>query len=334
MATTQVKRDAHEIMKIKVFFDDRYIPLFKNMLYSAVLYKKPGTNIQLDIGIWRSSEENAIRGVLSREGQIEVASFCQKIGIDHEFTDLAPVADKYDFIRLELLAGISHIPPASILARLFFVLEATEDFLYLDVDLILQLGWDELLETSPQSSDTCLMAAPDRAEELWKQRNDPNHSQYWILNGADHRRYFNAGVFRFVYKGWVSKNRSALLIDCLKKIQNRELSVNHGDQDILNYVANGYLEILETTFNSQIFADLKFKYQPNKYSYPDQKYSPKILHFITFEKPAFFDLEKKRMYLQISDNNSRGGYAERTENFFYMYFFIENQRILWELNCE
>jgi lipopolysaccharide biosynthesis glycosyltransferase len=98
------------------------------------------------------------------------------------------------------------------------------------------------------------MAAPDRAEDLWKQRNDPNHSHYWILNGADHRRYFNAGVFRFVYKGWVTNNRSAMLLDCLKKIQNHELSVNHGDQDILNYVVNGYLEILETTFNSQIFA--------------------------------------------------------------------------------
>ena len=39
---------------IKLYFDDNYIPLFKNMLYSAMLYKKESTVFYLVIGISES----------------------------------------------------------------------------------------------------------------------------------------------------------------------------------------------------------------------------------------------------------------------------------------
>lgn len=321
-------------MRIKLFFDDKYIPLFKNMLYSAVLYKKPTTQIELELGFWTTSEGNHFSGSLSREGQLEVLNFCKKLGVLFEFKNLDEVACKYESISATQLVGISHIPPASILARLFFILSAKEDFLYLDVDTIMQPGWDDILKLEPKQTSTALMVVRDRAVELWQGRTDVNSPYYWILGNNDFRQYFNAGVFKFIYKGWMANSLSDLLLETIKRIQSGEVKVNYGDQDILNHVAQKNLEMIDPRFNSQIFADKGYTELTHLYYIPHPDHAPLILHYSIVLKPNFFSLEEKRMYLQIADNNSRGGYGTRVENYFYSYFFIENQRIVWELNCE
>jgi lipopolysaccharide biosynthesis glycosyltransferase len=324
-----------EMPTIKLYFDDNYIPLFKNMLYSAMLYKEPNTNFDLVIGVEYNRQnsddpENQIGG-LTPKGQDAVLKFCQQIGVLVVFEEVLSSEEIFsdtDFQRN--FSTMQHIPYHSIVARLKMALESRQDFYYFDVDLIMQPGWDSIFTIEPQDSGTVLMAARDSHRKNFNKRADLEHPQHWVMSDKSNKdNYFNSGVIKFLYKPWNEHKISEKLISLLNKIKRGELNSEFGDQDVLNHVTKNNCELLDQTFN--VLVHMRGGDPINHYYSLEKKYHPKILHYVGGEKPHTIGQSRKDEYIHLIDSNCDNGFLDHTQNYYYTYFFIQNQRKLFEM---
>ena len=325
------------VTTIKLYFDDNYIPLFKNMLYSAMLYKQPNTNFDLVIGVEykiQNSEnpETQISG-LTPKGQDAVQKFCKQIGVLFVFEEVLSneeIFSNTDFQRN--FSTMQHIPYDSLVARLKMLLAARQDFYYFDVDLIMQPGWDSIFTIEPQDSDTVLMAARNSFRKNLNARADFEHPQHWVMSDKSNKdNYFNAGVIKFLYEPWSEHKMSENLLSLLDKIKTGELSSKYADQDILNHVTQNNFELLDQTFNVLVHP---WGGDPiNNYSSLEKKYHPKILHFIGGWNAHTMEQSQKDQIIHLTDYNCDNGFLDHAQNYFYTNFFIQNQRKIFEANA-
>jgi len=327
---------------VKLYFDDNYIPLFKNMLYSAMLYKEQATNFDLVIGVENKRQnpddsETQIGG-LTQNGKDVVLKFCRLIGVSVTFEEILSSEEVFaseDFQRnLSTCETIQHIPYFSFIARLIMFINATEDFVYLDVDLIMQPGWDSIFSIKPQNPNTAVMAANDCYQSsLELLRSNTEHPQHWVVSEKSNQDlYFNSGVMKFIYKAWNENKNSDKLISLLKKIERGEVATEFGDQDVLNHVTQNDFELLDQTFNVLVHP---WAGGPiNNYYSLDKKNHPKILHYVGGVKPHTVGQSEKDELIHTADFNCENGYLDHTHNYFYTAFFIQNQRKLFEMNTK
>jgi len=322
---------------IKLCFDDNYIPLFKNMLYSAMLYKEQDTNFDLVIGVANKRQnpddsETQVDG-LTPNGQDAVLKFCRLIGVSVTFEEILSSEEVFtsaDFKRN--FATMKHIPYFSFIARLIMFINATEDFVYLDVDLIMQPGWDSIFTIEPQNSSTAIMAANDcNRSSLELLRSATEHPQHWVMSDTTNH-YMNSGVMKFNYKAWNEYTISNKLISLLKKIERGEVTTQFSDQDVLNHVTQNNFELLDQTFNVLV-APWGGSSINNYYSL-EKKNHPKILHYVGGVKPHAIGQSEKDEMIKIADFNCDKGFLDHAQNYFYIAFFIQNQRKLFEMNTK
>jgi lipopolysaccharide biosynthesis glycosyltransferase len=322
---------------IKLYFDDNYIPLFKNMLYSATLYKQPNTNFDLVIGVEYKGQnsddpENQIGG-LTPKGQDAVLKFCKQIGVLVVFEEVLSneeIFSNTDFQRN--FSTMQHIPYDSLVARLKMLLAARQDFYYFDVDLIMQPGWDSIFTIKPQDSDTVLMAAQNSFRKNLDKRADFEHPQHWVMSDKSNKdNYFNAGVIKFLYEPWNEHKMSKNLLSLLNKIKRGELSSQYADQDVLNHVTKNNCELLDQTFNVMVHPGGG---DPINYYYSlKEKYHPKILHFVGGWKSHTMEQSQKDEIIHVIDYNCDNGFLDHAQNYFYVNFFVQNQRKIFEVNA-
>jgi lipopolysaccharide biosynthesis glycosyltransferase len=201
------------------------------------------------------------------------------------------------------------------------MINANSDFLYLDVDLLLQNGWDDLVHLSPDPG-----VAVMGVEDAWLKHLGTTHeSMYGNF-------YFNTGVLLYFSKAWVDNNLSDHLLAMISRIDNSELHIRDSlfDQDILNIVCANNKMPLDRTYNSFI---IPYANAPvANYHKLGREFQPKIIHYISHVKP-FKDLgDLKFEILKMGDSNANLGYIDSTHHFYYLYYFVQNQRLLWELN--
>jgi len=305
------------------------------MIYSALLYKSAATDFDLVICLPQSTSD-LDRGPflegegLSSEGKTLVAEFCNVIGLNFSFEELR--TEESIFYSEEFkknFAVLNHVPYSSLIARLIMFINAKKDFIYLDVDLIMQPGWDEIFTEYPKEKNTVLMAAKNHYRDNLKERANPEHPQYWIMeNSTNTDDYFNSGVMKYFYENWKSQNFTTKLLQLLKRIENGELKVWLSDQDVLNSISRDHVEILNQNYNVMVHSmagDIT-----NEYFSIDKHRQPRILHFVGGTKPNAFDEEFKNRVIRMIDWNSSNKFHDHAQNFFYIYFFMHNQRLLWE----
>jgi len=305
------------------------------MLYSAMLYKKESTNFNLVIGISESKSSNpnspfSSNEGLTAEGRSQVSKFCEAIGANLTFEKIEtsePIFHSNDFRRN--FAVMHHIPYASLVARLIMMMNASEEFLYLDVDLIMQPGWDELLTIEPVEKKTALMGVKNSMRINLDQRANPDHPQFWVMSDETNTDdYFNTGVMKFFPKAWKSEELSNKLILLLGRIESGELKVRFSDQDVLNPTVRNNFELLDKNFNVMVHTlsgDIV-----NTFALLNKSHHPKILHYTGNIKPNEFDEAYKDRVVHLIDHNCSHGFHDHAQNYFYIYFFIHNQRLLWE----
>jgi lipopolysaccharide biosynthesis glycosyltransferase len=299
-------------MKIKVYFDDNYLEAFKNMIFSAVANKKSETKIILEVGLWGPEGSN-----LSANSRSSILDFCSKLEINVDFLTLTHFLEPSKVQLHE-----QRIPRDSQLARLSMLVQANSDFLFLDVDLLLQPGWDDLLNLSSPDPDVALVGVEDAWLKHHGMTQDEKYGSF----------YFNAGVFVCFYDVWKDHNFSELLISTISKVEKSEIEIRQSmyDQDILNILCAKNKGTIDKTFNCQI--NPAPNGPSNQYFRLSKIHHPRIIHFIGGLKP-FNDLGKIKFdILNIAESNASAGYIDSTQNYFYLYYFVQNQRKIWEKN--
>ena len=299
-------------MIIKVYFDDNYLEAFKNMIYSAVVSKKHQTELVLEVGLWGEKGSN-----LSFESRRSILDFCRRLGVEVDFLTLRHFSD-----RLQSESYGERIPVDSLFARLSMLIESESDFLYLDVDLLLQPGWDDLLTLSSTDPNIALMGVQD----LWLRHHGVTQDEKF----GDF--YLNSGVFVCFHDRWKFYDLSQVLLETVSQVDKSEIHIHHSlyDQDILNIVSAKNKGAVDKTFNCQINPAPNGPI--NEYYRLSTDYHPKIIHFIGGVKP-FNDLGKiKHDILNMADSNATLGYIDSVLHYYYLYYFFQNQRKIWEKN--
>jgi lipopolysaccharide biosynthesis glycosyltransferase len=291
------------------------------MIYSATLYKKETTLISLGVGLWSKQGTN-----LSPVSRNRIEKICKALEISLSFITLKEFTETHfdTFGRI--------IPLDANLARLDYCINSNEDFLHFDVDLILQPGWDELLSLPKVQDGAAISAVPDL--DSWGNislRRDINHPQHWVCGSDESNFYFNAGVFIFHYQGWNAQNLNDVLMQTLSEIDSRKMHTHFGDQDILNFVTNGFKNRLPSRYNLLV-NEVVGQPSINNYFIPKNELQPRILHFAGPSKPWKHDLEHISNILRVNDYNSSRGYVDTLMNYFMPYYFIQNQRKIWAHN--
>jgi lipopolysaccharide biosynthesis glycosyltransferase len=142
-------------------------------------------------------------------------------------------------------------------------------FLFLDIDVLLARGWEDIFAITPSDKKSLFAAATD---QLVKNHGDYDKNQALISQSG---RYFNAGVMLF-FKPEISDSNRTRLNQGIAGAS--KLGFQFQDQCILNWVFGGFVEELPQLFNAQYFS----RGEPK----------PLIYHFAGDQKPWHFGLRK------------------------------------------
>lgn len=233
---------AKDKLIIAMAFDDNY--LFPGLVSIFSARSNKSSSFYLIIAFDRQS--------LSEQSRHQIAQVCEAIDIQLEFIEI----DLPDF-----LPAHGHLTAAT-WARLFLPQIIPSPFIYLDADIVCCPGWDEL--SRYLSSESHGVSGVRENADYSNQLND--------AVTASNENYFNGGVLVF---------RPALLPDQFSHevIEAAKNYKKHGfewfDQDVLNFVLGGRVEILPPAFNVKVFPHTKSELYPKA----------RILHFAGSQKP-------------------------------------------------
>jgi lipopolysaccharide biosynthesis glycosyltransferase len=144
--------------------------------------------------------------------------------------------------------------------------------------------------------------------------------------------YFNSGVFVCFYDQWKLYDLNQVLLNTISQVDHSESCVRDSlyDQDILNIVSAKNKGLVDKTFNCQI--NPAPNGPSNDYYRMGRNHKPKIIHFIGGAKP-FDNLGKIKFdILNMADSNANLGYIDSVLHYYYLYYFVQNQRKIWEKN--
>jgi lipopolysaccharide biosynthesis glycosyltransferase len=237
------------------------------MMYSAKL-----SNTRGDVTFGLAN----INGLLSTENLNLAKNFCRQINIDLECID----------IQTNLTPKLASNYSIATFSRLILMDQLSEPFVWLDADLLLMPGWNEIFSVQGDSekNETAIRACKDlpRTLELLKKRNNMAY-----LAAGD--RYFNAGVLWIDPKVWQNRTSPEIWHNLVANME--EYKFSHNDQDILNYLMKNFVSLIPNTFNTISGSGTRFGSQPY------------IKHFAGLPKPWKMDQSAKEFILASQGAN-------------------------------
>jgi lipopolysaccharide biosynthesis glycosyltransferase len=233
-------------------FDDNYVFPFLVMAFSASKNSNAQINFKIAFG------EN----LLSQKNRDFISAVLNILSISFQFTpiDLSPNLKSQDHIQITAFA------------RLYLADNLSENFLWLDCDLICRTGWDEIFERYDSSLELSSVCAAVDAASI---QNKLTQKKY--LSNAAMRRmgnnYFNSGVLLVNPRLWSLINKNESWEDLY--LNYNDLGFQFADQCVLNYLCHKSFSHLDKSFN--VYATIRKKYVAMK--------DIKILHFPGGDKP-------------------------------------------------
>jgi lipopolysaccharide biosynthesis glycosyltransferase len=240
-------------LRVAVVVDDNYRDQLSVLTYQLAKFSRQ------EVELYVFFDQNAWT-VGSRE---ESATHCRKLGLKLQ---LVPSAEPE-------VASQAHEPEhlqATTAHHLRLGFDRMEgQFLFLDIDVLLARGWEDIFAITPSDKNSLFAAATD---QLVKNHGDYRNNQALISQSS---RYFNSGVMLF-FRPEISDSNRTRLNQAIAGAS--KLGFQFGDQCIFNWVFGGVVEELPQRLNAQYFSRSEPK--------------PLIYHFAGDQKPWHFGLRK------------------------------------------
>jgi lipopolysaccharide biosynthesis glycosyltransferase len=211
-----------KLNRVAAGIDDNYLIPFLVMLFSA--WKTSSQSFEVVVGFDGLT--------LSQRSREQIRQFSDTLGISVEFIEVSFPAET-------LAAG--HISLASY-TRLVLADMLDETFVWLDSDIICEVGWEELLSMKSDSG-VIVSAAYDPAGNI-----DWQKSENFAVRDA-RGRYFNTGVMVVDGKGWTRLGFPTKWKNLIPKYL--EYNFQWADQCVINYLAMRNFSPLHQKFNYQ-----------------------------------------------------------------------------------
>ena len=169
-----------------------------------------------------------------------------------------------DFVELVVDDNYIHSEDMSkfVYTRLILADTLPETFIFMDVDILLLFGWEEIFKLNEIPHGIILSAALEEKDIETK-------NQAVLISGE---AYFNAGIMRINPVEWRSQNLNLRYKELLSEYSIRNFEFE--DQDILNFLCFDRFEILSSEYN----------FAPNTKQHILQT-KAKIIHFKGLDKP-------------------------------------------------
>lgn len=237
--------------------DDNYVLPLLLMAHSAI--KNSSDNFKFVVGYSKSSLSETNRQFLS--------DVLHKLGMDFEFKEIIiDVESVYE----DYLTEITY-------ARLYFADSLESSFLWVDADIVLRDGWDEMFQIGSRKSDSyVLVGSRDPITQNRKELSETNNAALKIA-GND---YINTGFIYVDVLAW----RKFGFNQNWKNLQSRykSLGFQFQDQCVLNHLLFGHILLVGNQFNQLVKEGVEIHSE-----------LPKVLHFSGGDKPwnhTFFNL--------------------------------------------
>lgn len=237
--------------------DDNYVLPLLLMAHSAI--KNSSDDFKFMVGYSKSSLSGANRQFLS--------DVLVKLGMDFELKEIIiDVESVYE----DYLTEITY-------ARLYFADSLESSFLWVDADIVLKDGWDEIFQIGSRKLDSyVLVGSRDPITQNRTELSETNNAALKIA-GSD---YINAGFIYVDVLAW----RKLGFNQNWKSLQSRYVSLGfqYQDQCVLNHLLFGHIMIVGNQFNQLVKEGVEIYSE-----------SPKVLHFSGGDKPwnhTFFNL--------------------------------------------
>jgi len=238
------------------------------MLMSKSAVKNSETPIHMISGNLNDSLSEADKKFMQK--------YAEYIGLSLEIKDLTMPADLTNYLGK---SAIAYLP-------LLFLDTLTQDFIWLDSDLLLDSDWDLIFTAVPDERNRekhVVAAVKDRIATSALLRTEARNSSY--LKRPEH--YFNSGVVWMSPTAWKANNFDKQWAAVVRK--DEELGLQYNEQDTLNYMLHNHV-----TFMPQ-----KFNYMPGDLT--DEE--PVITHFAGYPKPWVLSARAKALYLMTEAIN-------------------------------
>ena len=217
--------DANKKFLICTSVDDNYMWPWLVMVYSSVINSR-NRNFKYALA--------NINASLSPTN-IEIArEFMQSLQLQFEVIE----------IETQLQPIFTHQFNLNVYARLFLLDLLEEDFLWLDADLLLRPGWDQIFNELGDRYETDIILYGVQDTEITRAKLSKLRNEAFLLN---QERYINSGVIKTSSKAW--KN-STFNTDWQEMAMNLKLyGFTYPDQDILNFLCAGKISIIPKGYN-------------------------------------------------------------------------------------
>lgn len=205
------------------------------MVYSAVINSKD-KNFRIVIA--------NINGMLSIDHIAIAKKFMKSIGLSLEIVNIDTL----------LNPAFEHQFNLTVYSRLFLMDMIDEDFVWLDADLLLMPGWDQIFVEfdGKDKNSSVISGALDSKLTLKKLSKDQNQA-YLRSNG----RYINAGVLKIRTRKWKDLRKDTDWQEIAGNLKSYGLSLN--DQDIINYLCADHIALLPLGFNYIVGDKISFQ---------------------------------------------------------------------------
>ena len=195
----------------------------------------------------------------------------------------------------------------------------TDDFVWLDSDVLCNIGWDSIFEIKKtfNNSKFAVAAAKDRevtVETLVSISEKPIYLD-------DPSRYVNAGVMYFNPLVWKKNKLDLKWVEAVLSAKSLKLDLAFPEQNVLNYLLKEDLQILPSEFNS--------------ISGGSQTEQALITHYAGYPKPWVLSARAKSLYLMTEAINwNRPQFRPSREGKFkteYFAYWEAEERLLKDL---
>lgn len=212
--------------------DDNYLWPWMVTVYSAVV------NCE---GLFPKIILANINKLLSIENQEIAKKFASILKINLEIVDL----------KIDTDLKFEHHFNVTIYSRILLLEVLSEDFLWLDADLILMNGWTSIFEEKGDNLNEDVVIRGVLDSVLYRERLLKSGNAAMLKSKG---RYLNSGVLLMSPESWkkIDQHSSWLLM-----AQNPEkYQVSPTDQDILNYLCAGKISIIHKKYNYIVGSEL------------------------------------------------------------------------------
>jgi len=217
--------------------DDNYLWPWMVMVYSAAKNSKD-KNFRIVIA--------NLNEMLSKEGVTIAKKFMNSLELSLDIVS----------IDTSLNPTFEHQFNLTVYSRLFLMDKLDEDFIWLDADLLLMPGWDQIFaESLKQDNDNPVIYGVADSGLFLERLAKVQNQAYKRTSG----RYVNSGVLKIRTQEWKKMHKVADWQEMALNLKKYGLSLP--DQDILNYLCADNIALMPSGFNYIVGDEISFQEQ-------------------------------------------------------------------------